>query len=67
MSTIQPDLRREPIKYRLKAFFTKPANLILLLFLIALAVLSLFPMVTMLTNMFTVHAGTEKKMLRLRP
>ena len=65
MTSIQPDLRREPLRYRLKAFFSKPANLILLIFLMVLVVLSLFPMVTMLTNMFTVHAGTERKMLRV--
>jgi len=65
MSSSRPDLRREPLRYRLKAFFSRPASLILLAFLIVLTVLSLFPMVTMLTNMFTVHAGTEKKMLRL--
>lgn len=65
MKNIQPDLRREPFRYRFKAFFSKPANLILLIFLVVLVVLSLFPMVTMLTNMFTVHAGTERKMLRL--
>ena len=66
MKAIQPDLRREPMRYRLRAFFAKPANLILLLFIAVLAVLSLAPMVTMLTNMFRVHAGTEKKMLRLK-
>ena len=66
MTTIQPDLRREPLRYRLRAFLGKPANLILLFFLVVLVVLSLFPMVTMLTNMFTVHAGTEKKMLRVK-
>ena len=66
MKAIQPDLRREPLRYRLRAFFAKPANLILLLFIAVLAVLSLAPMVTMLTNMFRVHAGTEKKMLRLK-
>ena len=65
MSSKNSELQREPLRYRLRAFFTKPANLILLVALIALVVLSLFPMVTMLTNMFTVHAGTEKKMLRL--
>ena len=65
MSSKNSELQREPLRYRLRAFFTKPANLILLIALIALVVLSLFPMVTMLTNMFTVHAGTEKKMLRL--
>ena len=39
MSAIQPDLRREPLKYRLKAFFSKPANLILLIFLLQLLLL----------------------------
>ena len=65
MTKVQPDLRREPLRYRLKTFFAKPANLILLVFLAALTVLSLLPMITMLTNMFTVHAGTERKMLRV--
>ena len=65
MTTHRTDLRREPLRYRLRAFFAKPANLILLIFLAALVVLSLMPMVTMLTNMFTVHAGTERKMLRV--
>ena len=66
MTKVQPDLRREPLRYRLRAFFAKPANLILLLFLVSLTVLSLLPMLTMLRNMFTVHAGTERKMLRLQ-
>ena len=66
MTILQPDLRKEPLRYRLRAFLVKPANLILLFFLAALIVLSLMPMATMLTNMFTVHAGTEKKMLRLK-
>ena len=66
MTVIQPSLRREPLRYRLRAFFAKPANMILLFFLAALIILSLLPMITMLTNMFTVHAGTEKKMLRVK-
>ena len=66
MTKVQPDLRREPLRYRLRAFFAKPANLILLLFLVSLTMLSLLPMLTMLRNMFTVHAGTERKMLRLQ-
>ena len=48
MTKVQPDLRREPLRYRLKTFFAKPANLILLVFLAALTVLSLLPMITML-------------------
>ncbi|MFR5794532.1 MAG: ABC transporter permease [Christensenellales bacterium] len=59
------DLRHEPWRYRLRAFVSKPANLLLVFFLIVLVVLSLLPMATMLSNMFTVHVGTEKKLLRL--
>lgn len=65
MSSVQPNLRREPLRYRLRVFLTKPANIILLIALAALVALSLFPMVTMLTNMFTVHAGTERKLYRM--
>ena len=43
MTTIQPNLQKEPLRFRLKAFFRKPANLILLLFLVALTALSLVP------------------------
>ena len=56
---------REPLLYRLRAFVTKPANLLLVFFLCVLAVLSLMPMVTMLTNMFTIHLGTEKRLYRM--
>lgn len=59
------DLTREPLRYRLRAFIAKPANLLLVFFLCVLVVLSLFPMVTMLSNMFTIHLGTEKKLTRL--
>ena len=59
------DLTREPLLYRLRAFVCKPANLLLVFFLCVLVVLSLFPMVTMLSNMFTIHLGTEKKITRL--
>ena len=59
------DLRHEPWRYRLRAFVSKPANLLLVFFLIVLVMLSLLPMATMLSNMFTVHVGTEKKLLRL--
>ncbi len=55
---------REPLPYRLRAFFSKPANLLLLFFLSVLVVLSLMPMVTMLTNMFTVHRGLEQRLYR---
>ena len=41
---------REPMIYRLRAFFTKPSNLLLVFFLSVLVVLSLMPMVTMLSK-----------------
>lgn len=40
------DLRHEPWRYRLRAFVSKPANLLLVFFLIVLVVLSLLPMAT---------------------
>ena len=62
----QPNaLIREPLLYRLRAFVSKPANLLLVFFLFVLAVLSLLPMVTMLSNMFTIHLGIEKRQYRL--
>ena len=57
----QPDLRREPFKYRLRAFFAKPANLILVFFLLIFLALSLAPLISMLSNMFFVHAGNENR------
>ena len=62
----QPNsLLREPLLYRLRAFVAKPANLLLVFFLFVLAVLSLLPMVTMLSNMFTIHMGIEKRQYRM--
>lgn len=57
---------REPLLYRLRAFLTKPANLLLVFFLAVLAVLSMMPMLTMLQNMFTIHMGLEKKLYRMK-
>lgn len=54
-----------PLQYRIKAFFSKPANVLLVVFLAALVILSLIPLITMLSNMFTVHIGTERKLYRL--
>ena len=56
---------KEPLKYRIKAFFSKPANILLVVFLAALVVLSLLPLITMLSNMFTIHIGTERKLYRM--
>lgn len=56
---------QKPLQYRIKAFFSKPANILLVIFLTALVILSLIPLITMLSNMFTVHIGTEKKLYRM--
>ena len=65
MTQTKQDTVREPLKYRIRAFFSKPSNILLVVFLAALVVLSLLPLITMLSNMFTIHIGTEKKMYRL--
>ena len=65
MMETKQDTVREPLKYRIRAFFSKPSNILLVVFLAALVVLSLLPLITMLSNMFTIHIGTEKKMYRL--
>ena len=55
---------KQPLRYRMAAFFRKPSHVILLIFLAVLLALSLFPMITMLGNMFTVHAGNEQRATR---
>ena len=49
---------------RIKAWFSKPANVILLIFLIVLVVLTLYPMVSMLLETTTVHLGREARMTK---
>lgn len=51
------------LSHRIKTFCSKPSNLLLVFFLLVLFCLSVLPLVTMLSNMFTVHIGTEKKLL----
>ncbi len=51
------------LSHRIRAFCSKPSNLLLVFFLLVLFCLSVLPLVTMLSNMFTVHIGTEKKLL----
>lgn len=63
--TMETESGKEPLLYRIKAFFSKPANILLVIFLVTLVVLSLIPLVTMLSNMFTIHIGTEKKLYRM--
>lgn len=43
-------------QYRLKAFFSKPANLILVLFAVSLTLLTLYPLVELIRHSFIAHA-----------
>lgn len=58
-------MREKKLAHRMKAFFSKPSNVLLVIFMAVLFVLSVLPLITMITNMFTVHIGSEKKLLRL--
>lgn len=49
---------------KLKNFFGKPANLILLFFAIILVFLTLYPLFTLLRETFTVHIGKEARAAR---
>lgn len=46
-----------------KTFFSKPANCMLIFFGILLTVLTLFPLVSMLKEMFVVHSGIERTLI----
>ncbi|MBQ8159226.1 MAG: iron ABC transporter permease [Clostridia bacterium] len=50
---------------RVRAWFSKPANVILLLFLVALTVLTLYPLLSMLTETVTIHTGREARAAQL--
>ncbi len=49
---------------RARAWFSKPANIILLIFLVVLFFLTLCPLVSMLSETVTVHAGREARAVR---
>ena len=49
------------LKGRARAWFSKPANVILLVFLIALAVLTLYPLLSLLSETVTIHVGREAR------
>ncbi len=49
------------IKGKTLAWFSKPANVILLVFLLLLAALTLYPLLSLLTETVTVHAGREAR------
>ena len=54
------------LKGRVHAWFSRPANIILFVFLILLAVLTLYPLLTMLTETVTVHMGREVRLTGLK-
>ncbi len=49
------------LKGRVQAWLSKPANVILLVFLIALAVLTLYPLLSLLSETVTIHVGREAR------
>ena len=53
------------VRGKTRAWFSKPANVILLVFLILLTVLTLYPMVSMLLETTTVHLGREARLAKL--
>lgn len=46
-----------------KTFFSKPANCMLVFFGVLLTLLTLFPLVSMLQEMFVVHSGIERTLI----
>ncbi|MBO5034191.1 MAG: iron ABC transporter permease [Oscillospiraceae bacterium] len=55
--------KKGQLSHRIRAFCSKPSNLLLVFFFLVLFCLSVLPLLAMLSNMFTVHIGTEKKLL----
>ncbi len=53
------------LKGRMNAWLSKPANIILLIFLIALTVLTLYPLLSLLRETVTVHLGREERATHL--
>ena len=49
------------LKGRMRAWFSKPANIILLAFLLVLAVLTLYPLLSLMKETFTIHVGREAR------
>ena len=49
---------------RTRAYFSNPANIILLIFFVALCFLTLYPLLSMLLETVTVHSGREARAVR---
>ena len=50
---------------RVRAFFSKPANVILVTFFVVLCVLTLYPLILLFLETVTVHAGKEARATKL--
>ena len=50
---------------RVLTWLSNPANIILLVFFVLLTVLTLYPLLSLLTEMFTVHLGREARLAKL--
>lgn len=46
---------------RVRSWFSRPANVILLIFLVTLTALTLYPLLSMLVETFTIHVGREAR------
>ena len=49
---------------RTRAYFSNPANIILLVFFAALCFLTLYPLLSMMVETVTVHSGREARAVR---
>ena len=58
-------IRLSRLKGRLRAWLSKPANIILLIFLVSLVVLTLYPLLSMLVETVTIHTGREARSAKL--
>ena len=67
---MQPTKRNQATPHRtinnLKTYFSRPANIILLVFLIFLGITVLLPMISVGLDSFTVHKGQEARVLGLK-
>lgn len=48
-------------RVKVRNFFNKPANIILVFFLVVLFFLTLYPLLTLLKETLTIHAGKEAR------
>ena len=62
MNRVQPrGLSFSRARGQARAWLSKPANIILLLFLLSLTLLTLYPLVSMLSETVTIHTGREAR------